>query len=123
MTRIEQNSEREERIIMEVIVDAYGPEEQAMGWYYYLNDTIQFPFSAVCIDKRHISPVKKGAAVTVVGMAPADECEREMFIDINWDDDVLGVPLSQVEAPEADAETQQAIADWHYWVNRGYGFG
>ncbi|MEQ9622678.1 calcium-binding protein [Coleofasciculus sp. G1-WW12-02] len=26
-------------------------------------------------------------------------------------------------AVEADAETQQAIADWHYWVNQGYEFG
>jgi hypothetical protein len=26
---------RENRISDEVIVDAYGPEEQAMGWYYY----------------------------------------------------------------------------------------
>jgi hypothetical protein len=24
----------EERIMMKVVVDAYGPEEQAMGWYY-----------------------------------------------------------------------------------------
>jgi hypothetical protein len=30
-----QNEDREERIAMEIIVDAYGPEEQAMGWYYY----------------------------------------------------------------------------------------
>jgi hypothetical protein len=29
----------------------------------------------------------------------------------------------QLEASEADEETQQAIADWHYWVNRGYEFG
>ena len=29
-----QNSDREERIEMEIIVDAYGPEEQAMGWFY-----------------------------------------------------------------------------------------
>ncbi|WP_446405484.1 calcium-binding protein [Coleofasciculus sp. C1-SOL-03] len=26
-------------------------------------------------------------------------------------------------AVEADAPTQQAIADWHYWVNQGYEFG
>ena len=26
------DDEREERIVMEIIVDAYGPEEQAMGW-------------------------------------------------------------------------------------------
>ncbi|MEQ8998777.1 MAG: calcium-binding protein [Coleofasciculus sp. B1-GNL1-01] len=26
-------------------------------------------------------------------------------------------------AVEADAQTQQAIADWHYWVHQGYEFG
>jgi hypothetical protein len=59
----------------------------------------------------------------VVGMAPEDECEREMFVEIDWDGDTLAVPLIQLNAPEADAQTQQAIADWHYWVNQGYEFG
>lgn len=36
MAKVEQDAEREERIMMEIVVDAYGPEEQAMGWYYYL---------------------------------------------------------------------------------------
>ena len=31
MTRQTEDEEREERINMEIIVDAYGPEEQAMG--------------------------------------------------------------------------------------------
>jgi hypothetical protein len=34
---------------MEIIVDALGPEEQAMGWYYYIEEKLQFPFSAVYI--------------------------------------------------------------------------
>jgi hypothetical protein len=56
-------------------------------------------------------------------MAPEEECEQEMFVEIEWeDDDTLAVPLIQLEAPKADAETQQAIADWHYWVDRGYEF-
>jgi hypothetical protein len=33
---------REERIRNEAIVDAYGPEEQALGWYYYLENQIRF---------------------------------------------------------------------------------
>mgnify|MGYP002777159226 FL=1 len=41
-----RDEERETRIMMEVVVDAYGPEERAMGWYYYLQDTMQFPFTA-----------------------------------------------------------------------------
>ena len=32
---------REDRIHNEAIVDAYGPEEQAMSWYYYLEDKIR----------------------------------------------------------------------------------
>ena len=123
MAKMERDEAREERIIMEIIVDAYGPEEQAMGWYYYLEDTLQFPFIATCISKRRISPLKAGAAVEVVGMAPGDECEREMVVEIAWEDDTLAVPLMQLEAPEADEETIEAIADWHYWVNQGYEFG
>jgi hypothetical protein len=75
MSKVKQDPEREERITMEAIVDAYGAEEQAMGWYYYLDDKIQFPFTAKCIEKRSISPLKVGKQVTVVRMAPTEECE------------------------------------------------
>ena len=46
---VEKNQDREERILMEAVVDAYSPEEQAMGWYYYLDDKIAFPFQGKCI--------------------------------------------------------------------------
>ena len=31
MAKVERDEEREERITMEIVVDAYEPEEQAMG--------------------------------------------------------------------------------------------
>jgi len=34
---------RENRIHEEVIVDAYGSEEKAMSWYYYLEGKLSFP--------------------------------------------------------------------------------
>jgi hypothetical protein len=34
MAKAQRNPDRENRIHEEIIVDAYGPEEQAMGWYY-----------------------------------------------------------------------------------------
>jgi hypothetical protein len=120
---VEEDPVREERITMEIVVDAYGPEEQAMGWYYYLQDKITFPFTATCFTKRRISPIKIGETVEVVRMAPEEECESEMFVEIEWDDDTLAVPLSQLEAAEADVGTQEAIADWHYWLEQGYEFG
>ncbi len=122
MSRIAKDEEREERIWMEAIVDANGPEEQAMGWYYYLDDLLQFPFAAKCIMHRSISPLTPGDRVEVTGMAPEEECEREMFVAIRWEQRTLAVPLSQLEGSGVDEQTQQAIGDWHYWIQRGYEF-
>jgi Calcium binding len=56
-------------------------------------------------------------------MLPAEDCEDTMLVEIEWEGDTLAVPLIQLEAPKADAATQQAIADWPCWVNQGYEFG
>jgi hypothetical protein len=65
-----QNKQREHRITEEIVVDAYGAEEKAMGWYYYLEERLCFPFRARCITHRAISPLRKGQEVEVVGLAP-----------------------------------------------------
>ena len=119
---MQKNETREHRISMEAIVDAYGPEEQAIGWYYYLEYKIQFPFQARCIETRRISPLKKGEKVKVMSMAPEDDCVREMFVEIEWQDRTFGVPLVQLQPLDVDEATEEAIADWHYWVGRGYEF-
>jgi len=80
----------------EIIVDAYGPEEQAMGWYYYLEDQLDFPFTAICTGKRAISPLQVEDEVDIIGMAPEEECNKEMFVTIRWGKDGLAVPLSQL---------------------------
>jgi hypothetical protein len=36
-----------------------GPEEQATGWYYYIENKIRFPFQAKCIASKLVSPFKK----------------------------------------------------------------
>jgi hypothetical protein len=40
MKKSQKDPGREDRIYNDIIVDANGPEEQAMGWYYYLDDKI-----------------------------------------------------------------------------------
>lgn len=116
-----QDTEREARIQMEIIVDAYGPEEQALGWYTYLEDTLTFPFVARCMRERSISPLQVGDEVDIIGMAPEEECQREMFVLTRWDHGrSLAIPLSQLEGIVVDEQTEQAIGDWQYWVRSGY---
>lgn len=115
--------EREERIAMEIVVDCYNEDERAMGWYCYLGEQLQFPFTAVCIAKRAVSPLRVKDEVEVIGMAPEDECEHEVFVTIRWEKDGLAVPLAQLKPiPDTDEQTKQAVADWHYWVSMGYGY-
>jgi Calcium binding len=113
---------REERIQNEVVVDAYGPEEQAMGWYYYLDDKIRFPFQAKCIVAKVVSPLLKGETVEVRRMAPEDACSSDMLVLIQWHGRNVAVPLSQLTPLDADDSTAEAMGDWHYWVAQGYCF-
>lgn len=115
--------EREQRIAMEIVVDAYDSQERAMGWYYYLQDQLRFPFTAICIDKRSISPLRVKDEVEAIGLLGEEECEHEMFVTIRWEKEDLAVPLSQLKPISAtDKQTKQAIEDWHYWVKMDYEF-
>ncbi len=123
-TRPRLNKERERRIEMEIVVDAHDEQERAMGWYYYLEDKLQFPFTATCIAKRAISPLRVEDEVEVTGMPGEDECSHEMFVTMRWDrKDGLAVPLSQLKPiGDSNEQTRQAVEDWQYWIRMGYEF-
>jgi hypothetical protein len=122
MAKAKQDEGRDQRIEQEIIVDAYGPEEQAMGWYYYLEEKLHFPFRAKCLAPRATSPLRKGQEVEAIDLASAEECEHEMFVTVTWEDRKLALPLAQLEPMRTDKGTREAIKDWHYWVERGYEF-
>ena len=109
---------REDRIHNEAIVDA-GPEEQALSWHYYLEDKIRFPFQAMCLAAKVVSPLRKGENVEVLGMAPDDVCEHDMLVLVRWQGRKTAVPLAQLTAVDPDESTAEAIGDWHYWVSQG----
>ena len=110
---------REDRIHEEAIVDA-GPDEQAMGWYYYLEGKLSFPFQAKCRAAKITSPLITGELVDVLRMAPEDVCTKDMLVLVRWQGRKLAVPLSQLTPIEPDESTDEAVGDWHYWVAYGY---
>jgi Calcium binding len=122
MKKPKKDPVREDRIHNEAIADANGLEEQVMGWYYYLEDKIRFPFRAKCIAAKIVSPLQKGETVEVQRMAPDDACAADMLVLIRWQDRTMAVPLSQLVAINPDQSTAEAIGDWHYWVAQGYCF-
>jgi Calcium binding len=122
--RPRRDDDREERITMEIIVDAYNESEVCTGWYCYLENTLAFPFEAECVKSRNVSPLKPGERVTVLGMLDDDEGDGlgEMMVEVEWRDCTLGIPLAQIKGIGVDEKTSEAIADWHYWVAQGRQF-
>lgn len=122
MSGVEQDNAREERIDMEVVVDAYDEEERAMGWYYYLEDRIDFPFKAEWTNRNK----PEGRKVIVIEMSPEDECSDDIFVEVLYREgeleDVFSARLSEIQPLNIDSATEEAIADWHYWIARGYEF-
>jgi hypothetical protein len=116
------NRARERRIEQEIVVDAYTSDERAISWHGYVDDKLRLPFKARCIAVREISPLRKGEEVEVLGMAPEDDCMKEMFVIICFAGRRLGVPLIQLDPVKPDKATREAVEDWRYWMAMGYGF-
>jgi hypothetical protein len=126
MSSVERDENREHRIATEILVDAEDKEDRAMGWYYYLEEALNCPFMAKWKKKNRKTSAIEEKAVEVLGMAPDDECLKDMYVDVAYidgkPDDVYSAKLSEIEAIDVDSETEEAIADWHYWLARGYKF-
>ncbi len=116
MATTPHDDEREQRISNQIIVDAYNADEERMGWYVYIEDHLNMPFVAIWDEQT----------VEVVGISDEDECQQEMRVDIRYTEknrqDVFSVSLSEISPVDADETTNEAIADWKYWVGRGYEF-
>jgi len=118
---------RENRIKDQILADAYNSEERAIGWYEYLGSSINFPFSANWQQRNRETLDIQLKQVKVLGLAKTYECKRNMSVEVAYSDDieekdVFSVSLSKIEAIDADEQTQEALADWQYWVERGYKF-
>lgn len=112
----------EDRIDFEIVVDAYNSDEAAMGWYYYLQNHMHFPFQVKASNLRGTSILKPGEIATVVSMADEDECMSEIFVMVEFGEYCFDAPLEQLQPVNASEQTQISIQTWHYWCARGYNY-
>lgn len=126
MENMEFDEVRENRIKNEITVDAVDKEDRAMGWYYYLDECLNFPFNAKWTKKGRKGTTPKEKVVEVVGMAMEDECMRDMVVEVveinGSEEDVFTAKLKDLQVLETDEETMEALSDWYYWLGRGYKF-
>ena len=123
MKRVPENKDREKRIRNDVVVEAYESFDVILCWLTYLEEKLEFPFEAECIETRKISPLRKGEKITALELLSEDEnIGGDFFVRIEWMGRKMGVPLAQLKPLKVSKETRQAIEDWQYWKARGYLF-
>ena len=115
MKRLRKDLIREQRIQNEVVAGACGPE-QAMGWYYYLENNLRFSFQAQCVVRNWF--LRSGQVSGSMHTGARGRCLKDMLVSIRWQKRNLVVPLSQLTPTGSDDTTREAIADWHYWVSQ-----
>ena len=76
MAKVSRDEERETPIMMEIIVDAYDPEEQAMGSTTTCRTQYNFR-SQQPASVSNASSLKEDITVETVDMAPEGEYEQE----------------------------------------------
>ena len=120
LRRAIEDPDREDRILFEIVVDAYNETERAMSWYCYLQDQLKFPFFAICHSVVGTSKLELNQRVKVLSLAPEDNCMSGIFVLVRVGKSNVCAPLAQLKPDCQEHDTCQAVADWHYWKDRGY---
>ena len=92
-----------------------------MVWYYYLQDTLNFPFDARIIDDKAIPLADQ--RVQVISLADEEDCEAGILVIVKQGaEEPLFMQLEHISIEGLNKETAVPMGDWHYWVERGYSF-
>lgn len=102
------------RITYEIIVDCYDDHEVKMGWYYYMEEKLGFPFHAT-VDIKKRGGKKETKKVEVLELTSDEEFGDDMMVGVAFDEYVHSVPLLSLRDIEADEETLEAVGDWRFW--------
>jgi len=119
---VKNDPTRENRIDMEIVVDAYDPVERMIGWVCSIEEVLNNNVRCRCRKTRSMSPLKVGEEVDVLTVASEDDCKGEMFVFVRWNNRQLAVPLEQLEPISGNPKAVEIVEDWLYWCLMGYGF-
>jgi hypothetical protein len=108
--------EMQYKIDYEIIVDCYDEYEVSMGWYYYMEETLKFPFKAKAKLKK-VEGTAKLTEVSVTGLAADEEgfMHNDFDLEIITGKYVINIAYSKLSHIKADDETLEALAIWDYW--------
>ena len=99
----------------EIEVDCYDQEEANMGWYYFMAESMSFPFMAKTTIKKRGGATEE-TTVEVVGNAT--DAERfggdDFYVNVDYKGVLMKVEVRDLEPIDASEKTGRALAVWRY---------
>ncbi|NWK54710.1 hypothetical protein HW115_03750 [Verrucomicrobiaceae bacterium N1E253] len=73
---------------------------------------MSFPFHALCLRRTSTLTLRKDDVYSVKRMADVEDCDHDIYVMVEFDDDELAVQLTQLEPiGELDDESREAVCD------------
>lgn len=115
-----------EIIMLEIVVDAKDDDDVAMGWFYYMQDELEFPFEAE-MEAKNRRGEKSVIEIDVLGLSSDNENNNspEVILEVSekGSERVMNVGISKLQNAKGDESTQNAVAVWKYWQAGKYRVG
>ncbi len=112
----QHDKEREHRIHDEIIVDAHGEYEQAMSWYYYMEENMEFPMKAK-VKLRLRGGKTEEKTVQIVEIDPKSETSLTLRLGMTEgkSDRVQYISPEDIVNIQTTEENLAVLNDWLYW--------
>ncbi len=112
----EKDEEREDRIYSDIVVDAYDDEEVGMSWFYYLDETMTFPFKATMEQKKRDGS-KTNVTIEILSVQVKNSNSWDLRLEVveQGESKIQRIEMSDLQNVEADEKTLECIEDWRYY--------
>jgi len=114
-----------EIIMLEIVVDAKDDEDVAMGWFYYMQDELEFPFEAE-MESKNRRGEKSVIQIDVLGLSSSNENNNspEVILEVSekGSERVIDVGISKLQNVKGDESTENAVAIWKHWDSGKFWF-
>lgn len=116
--------EKRHKIDYEIIVDCYDDHEVNMGWYYFFEKTLEFPFEAAMFIKSRDgkSKLKK---VDVLGIATKEgdfDNLQEIALEVSPKESeiIMEAGISKLKNLKGSQANREAFEIWNFWKSGQY---
>ena len=105
----------------EITVDANDDDEVYMGWYYFMSESLEFPFKAVATIKKRNGTTEERTVEIVEDATDGDRFKcQAYYVNVDYEGVLMKLEIADLKPINASEETLKAMTVWKYWKDKGY---